>query len=484
MQREVIQIHIGQAGNQIAHSCWQLYCLEHGIYPDGNLYTVNACGEERNAFFSINSSGKATPRVLFIDLEPSVIDEIKLGSHRKLFSTESMIVGRGDAASNFSRGKLTLGSQWIENVMHSVKLMVEDCDSLQGFMIFRSLGGGTGSGFGSLILEHLKENYSKVSRLEFDVFPSPKISPIIVEPYNAVMGVHAAMDTINCSILLDNEALYDICGNRLGITNINYFKLNNIIAETVSCVTSSLRFSGDVNVDLAEFQTNLVPFQRIHFPTLSYAPLLPRAVGNECDNLTTCQITHLVFDAKNQLVKCDPLTGKYMSCCLLYRGDVCGIEINKTIQEIKKQRRNMFVDWSPTSFKIGINGQPPICIPGGDVAHSNKAVCMLSNNTAIQHVWQRLLHKYDLLYSKRAFLHHFIEEGLDEAFLHEAREDVATLIDDYKEFDRDMGQYQTMDYPASGQSSRRESMVETPPSITSGSEQGFLCCASKSKRKK
>lgn len=75
--REVIQLHIGQAGNQIAHSCWQLYCFEHGIYPDGSLYYVDAAGEDCNAFFSINRSCKVCPRVLFIDLEPSVIGKNK-----------------------------------------------------------------------------------------------------------------------------------------------------------------------------------------------------------------------------------------------------------------------------------------------------------------------------------------------------------------------------------------------------------------------
>lgn len=86
----------------------------------------------------------------------------------------SMVLGREDASSNFARGKISLGSQCIDFVMDRVKSIVENCNSLQGFMIFRALGGGTGSGFGSLILEQLKENFRKVPRLEFDVFPSPK----------------------------------------------------------------------------------------------------------------------------------------------------------------------------------------------------------------------------------------------------------------------------------------------------------------------
>lgn len=239
--------------------------------------------------------------------------------------------------------------------------------------------------------------------------PFFRISPLIVEPYNAVLAVHNAMETIDCSIVVDNEALYDICSKRLNLNTVHYSHLNRIIAQAMSCITSSLRFSGDLNVDIAEFQTNLVPFKRIHFPVVSYAPLLSRK--NAMDHLTTTQLTNQVFDAKNQLVKCDPKDGKYMSCCMLYRGDICGIEINRAVQEIKEHRQGSFVDWSPTSFKIGINGQPPMCVQGGDLAHSNKAVCMMSNNTAIRTVWERLVEKFDLMMSKKGFVHHYVEEG-------------------------------------------------------------------------
>jgi len=64
-----------------------------------------------------------------------------------------------------------------------------------------------------------------------------------------------------------------------------------------------------------------------------------------------------------------------------------------------------FVDWCPTGFKVGINYQPPTVVPGGDLAKVQRAVCMLSNTTAIAEAWARLDHKFDLMYAKRAFVH-------------------------------------------------------------------------------
>lgn len=60
------------------------------------------------------------------------------------------------------------------------------------------------------------------------------------------------------------------------------------------------------------------------------------------------------------MVKCDPRHGKYMACCLLYRGDVVPKDVNAAIATIKTKRSIQFVDWCPTGFKVGINYQPPL----------------------------------------------------------------------------------------------------------------------------
>merc|ERR1719394_2323976 len=113
------------------------------------------------------------------------------------------------------------------------------------------------------------------------------------------------------------------------------------------------------------------------------------------------------------MVKCDPRHGKYMACCLLYRGDVVPKDVNAAIATIKTKRSIQFVDWCPTGFKVGINYQPPTVIPGGDLAKTPRAVCMLSNTTAIAEAWARLDHKFDLMYAKRAFVHWYVGEGME-----------------------------------------------------------------------
>lgn len=223
-------------------------------------------------FFSDTLAGKVVPRVLFVDLEQSVIGGIKNGEFRSLYNPNCMIMGKEDAANNYARGHYTISREYIEPVMEQLNKLAENCDGFQGFLIYNSFGGGTGSGFTSLITERLASEYGKKCRLQFVVYPAPRISSAVVEPYNAILTTHSTLDHSDCTFMVDNEAIYEICTKKLNVPMPTYKNLNRLVAQVVSSATSSLRFKGDMNVDLNEFQTNLVPFPRVHFPLVSYAP--------------------------------------------------------------------------------------------------------------------------------------------------------------------------------------------------------------------
>ncbi|XP_034445674.1 tubulin alpha 5 [Hippoglossus hippoglossus] len=434
--RECISIHVGQAGVQTGNACWELFCLEHGIGPDGvsleEPAEPNSREDSFNTFFNPGSFGRHVPRAIFVDLEPTVVDEVRVGKYKDLFHPDQLISGKEDAANNYARGHYTVGKEIIDDVMQRIRKMTDQCSGLQGFLVFHSFGGGTGSGFTSLLMERLSVDYGKKSKLEFAIYPAPQISTAVVEPYNAILTTHTTLEHSDCAFMVDNEAIYDICRRNMEIESPGYTNLNRLIGQIVSSITASLRFDGALNVDLMEFQTNLVPFPRIHFPLVTYSPIISAERANH-EQLTVAEITSACFEPSNQMVKCDPRNGKYMACCLLYRGDVVPKDVNTAIASIKTRRSVQFVNWCPTGFKVGINYQPPTAVPGGDLAKVQRAVCMLSNTTAIAEAWSRLDHKFDLMYAKRAFVHWYVGEGMEEGEFSEAREDLACLEKDYME---------------------------------------------------
>eukprot|EP01132_Coremiostelium_polycephalum_P006668 gene6668-8248_t len=443
MSREIISIHIGQAGVQLGNSCWELYCLEHGIDRDGTVPENRKQAEgnpkddptkDLHPFFSESSSGKkVVPRAIFIDLEPTVIDEIRTGDYKQLFHPENMITGKEDAANNYARGHYTVGKELIDVTVDKIRRLADQCNGLQGFLVFHSVGGGTGSGFGSLLLQKLAIDYGgKKSKLDFCVYPSPQVSTSVVEPYNSVLSTHSLLEHTDVSFMLDNEAIYNICRKSLNIDKPTYTNLNRLVAQVISSLTSSLRFQGPLNLDINDIQTNLVPFPRLHFVLCSYAPVLSKEQADH-ENISVDAITNSVFSENNIMAKCSPHLGKYMACCLMYRGNIGPKEPQKAFAHIRSEKSKTitFVDWSPAGMKCGINSNPPTFVPGGDLSKVEKSVCMLSNTTAISQVFSRINHKFDLMYLKRAFVHWFVGEGMEEGEFPEAREDLNTLEKDY-----------------------------------------------------
>ena len=111
----------------------------------------------------------------FLCVQPTVIDEVRTGTYRQLFHPEQLISGKEDAANNFARGHYTIGKEIVDLCLDRIRKLADNCTGLQGFLVFNAVGGGTGSGLGSLLLERLSVDYGKKSKLGFTIYPSPQV---------------------------------------------------------------------------------------------------------------------------------------------------------------------------------------------------------------------------------------------------------------------------------------------------------------------
>ncbi|XP_071371725.1 tubulin beta-2b chain isoform X8 [Centroberyx affinis] len=218
--REIVHLQAGQCGNQIGAKFWEVISDEHGIDPTGTYHGDSDLQLDRiNVYYNEASGGKYVPRAVLVDLEPGTMDSVRSGPFGQVFRPDNFVFGQSGAGNNWAKGHYTEGAELVDSVLDVVRKEAESCDCLQGFQLTHSLGGGTGSGMGTLLISKIREEYPDRIMNTFSVVPSPKVSDTVVEPYNATLSVHQLVENTDETYCIDNEALYDI-GNSTAIQEL------------------------------------------------------------------------------------------------------------------------------------------------------------------------------------------------------------------------------------------------------------------------
>ena len=131
--------------------------------------------------YFIFTGGKYVPRAVLLDLEPGTMDSVRSGPFGQLFRPDNFVFGQSGAGNNWAKGHYTEGAELVDSVLDVVRKESENCDCLQGFQLTHSLGGGTGSGMGTLLISKIREEYPDRIMNTFSVVPSPKVSNIILQ---------------------------------------------------------------------------------------------------------------------------------------------------------------------------------------------------------------------------------------------------------------------------------------------------------------
>merc|ERR1712012_623816 len=384
--------------------------------------------EKIDVYFRGTSDERTTckwvPRAVLVDLEPGTMDVIKAQPLGPAFKPDNLCFGNNGAGNNWAKGHYTEGAELVESVLDRVRLEIEQCDAPQGLQIFHSLGGGTGSGMGTLLLLKIRDAYPDRITCTYSVYPSPKVSDTVVEPYNAVLSSHQLLENSDETFIIDNEALYNINHNNLKNKQPTYSELNGLIAQACCGVTASLRFPGKLNGDLRKLGVNLVPFPRLHFFLVSQAPLLGKDASSKV-RLTVQELTNQSYSARNFFSNVKPDDGKFLAASFCFRGNMTTNDVDDNMEKLQTKQADDFVEWIPNNIKSSIVETPP--------RTSDMSATFIANTTALKGIFQRLATQFGAMYRRKAFLHWYKGEGMDEMEFQEADKNVRDLITEYQD---------------------------------------------------
>ncbi|KAF7593587.1 Tubulin beta chain (Beta tubulin) [Aspergillus hancockii] len=398
--REIIHLQVGQCGNQ---------------------------RERMNVYFSEVYGNKYVPRAVLVDLEPGTMDAIQSGPHSALFRPDNYVFGQSGAGNNWAKGHYTEGAELVDDVIDVVRREAESCDSLQGFQIAHSLGGGTGAGMGTLLISKIREEFPDRMMATFSVLPSPKVSSSVIEPYNATLSIHQLVEHADETFCIDNEALYDICHRSLKLSSPSHGDLNQLVSNVMSGITVSLRFPGQLNSDLRKLAVNMIPFPRLHFFMVGSAPLTSPSRGDHLFHAATVpELTRQMFDPKNMMTACDIHNGRFLTCCALFRGNVSLKEVEDQMRKVQNKNTAHFVEWIPNNFQTTLCSVPPQGL--------KMSATFVGNSTSIQELFQRVGTQFSAMLRRKAFLHSYTNEGMDEMEFTEAESNMNDLISEYQQY--------------------------------------------------
>ncbi|KAK8778387.1 hypothetical protein V5799_020273 [Amblyomma americanum] len=276
------------------------------------------------------------------------MDAVRSGPFGQLFRPDNFVFGQGGAGNNWAKGHYTEGAELVDSVLDVVRKEAESCDCLQGFQLTHSLGGGTGSGMGTLLISKIREEYPDRIMNTYSVVPSPKVSDTVVEPYNATLSVHQLVENTDETFCIDNEALYDICFRTLKLTTPTYGDLNHLVSATMSGVTTCLR------------------------------------------------------------------------------GRMSMREVDDQMLHIQNKHSGSFVEWIPNNVKTAVCDIPPRGL--------KMSATFIGNSTAIQELFKRISEQFTAMFRRKAFLHWYTGEGMDELEFTEAECNMNDLVSEYQQY--------------------------------------------------
>jgi len=433
---EIIYLSVGQAGVQIGHKLWKQFACESYLDCEGNPISNDDSLEDYKPVVCFNeaSSGKYSPRASFIDSEPCVIQEtVGSGTWKKFYQQEYFVSGLEGAANCYARGYFVSGKDLRSKLLLSLRRMAEQCSCLENIYLFSAVGGGTGSGLSTKILQMCADMMPGPLKYLHSILPGADFESAPTCDFNTILHCAESSETHSIRFIYENDCMYKEVLPVLSPQGIDvtYSHANHLIALVNSGITAADRnLMCDLGITQYRLPTNLVPFPSLKMVQASMVPInLP-----DCSVLhTEYSITAEAFLTCHELSGVNSFRGKYYTCLLQYRGSCDFKKAMDAAAAVRSTLHVPFVDWIPTGFAVGnIRGdilrQPEDCW----YRSMEKSVLKVSNHSDISSTLQKILDQYSRLFNARHYVQWYVQEGMEEGEFSDAAESMSNIIHSMK----------------------------------------------------
>lgn len=410
--KEIITLHLGQCGIRVGTEFWKSLAEDHCVSPDGLVET----DAPAPALFQEVAPLRVQPRALLIDLDPCALDEVAAQSIGALFPSDHLLSGKGSSGNLYPKGK-SEGTELLQVVTEAIRRELESCDALDGYLLTMGLAGGTGSGFGNLLLEKLKEMDEKAMVVTLPVLDSYRMARTTVGLYNEVLALEGHLNHSDLDLVVDNPSLFDI-EQRRPRKDFGFGAANKILAQFLNNTSSAFRFPAQTNQNLRKLGINLVPYQRLHFCMPSLSPLF----HSPFDTLSV----PYVFEGLNSYLHClcSAQLDVHYTVAYAFRGEASISEINQTVQKYYDENSECFVQWIPHSLTVTACSRPS--------AYSAFTASCIRNGSGIVGIFDKMMQGFRRSLGKMAWFHHFRALGMEDSELLDSEAALSDLMQEYE----------------------------------------------------
>ena len=427
MTREIITVAAGQCGVRVADSIYTMLSQEHGIDGEGRFVGGQEYMRQyASAVFTEGRNGEIyTPLCVMADLDTNCLNDVRAGPRGRLYDPDTLISSNGNkdryggSRGCYSSGHYTEGAEIVNSIMDVIRIKAEACDCLAGFVFPMALEGGTGSGLGSLLADKIRREFSDRALTPFLVLPNITSSSNSQASYNYMLGSHSMQHASDMSLNFSNESLMNLRRDGSEVPDLK--SLNTILASVFSDFTSDHRFPGMKHVSIRKMMVNLVPYSRLNKLTVSRVGIV------RGDPQTAETLVPRLFSNANLMTPIDLRKGKFLTSQVLFRGAVSHSLMEEQLTTLEKRNPSYF-----NTVATNSTSSQQIDVP---LLGEQTSGLLLANHTGITHLLRRYSENFTRMFRRKAFLHWYTGDGMDEMEFTEAESTISDLISEYEQYE-------------------------------------------------